>query len=251
MQVIELRNYLLAEGRTADFMRYFEEHFLVSQRDEGMHVLGQFEVVDQPSRFVWIRGFADMPARLRGLSGFYSGAFWLERRAEANSMIREHEDVHLLRPLGSIATLAGGLTLEDRASEPAGVVPPDAGLVVADFYRSEPGGLGGLVEAFERRVGPALTGRGAQVLGHFVAELAPNDYPRLPVIQDPALLVILTAYRDRAHHAALRSDWSDGVPPGLPAAAVAGLCLRPTTRSLIGYRRDRERVPVKPGAAGS
>ena len=42
MQVVELRNYLLAEGATADFIRYFEEHFLFSQRDEGMHLLGQF-----------------------------------------------------------------------------------------------------------------------------------------------------------------------------------------------------------------
>ena len=86
MQVVELRNYLLAEGATADFIRYFEEHFLFSQRDEGMHVLGQFEVVGEPSRFVWIRGFDDMPARFRGLDGFYGGAFWEAHRSQANTM---------------------------------------------------------------------------------------------------------------------------------------------------------------------
>ena len=32
VQVIELRNYLLAESATADFIRYFEAHFLFSQR---------------------------------------------------------------------------------------------------------------------------------------------------------------------------------------------------------------------------
>jgi len=244
VEVIELRNYLLAEGRTGDFIRYFEEHFLLSQRAEGMHPLGQFEVVDQPSRFVWIRGFADMRARLRGLSGFYGGAFWLARRDAANAMIREHHDVHLLRPLGPVAALTGGLSLEDRASEPAGVVPPHTGLVVVDFYRAEPGGLGRLVDGFERRLRPALAERGHRVLGHFVAEPAPNDYPRLPVIQDPALLVVLSAYRDRAHHAALRRDWSGGAVPGpgempaLPAAGVASMCLRPTARSLIRYRGD-------------
>ena len=57
MRVIELRNYLLKDGATGDFIRYFEEHFLFSQREEGMHVVGQFEVVDEPNRFVWIRGF--------------------------------------------------------------------------------------------------------------------------------------------------------------------------------------------------
>ena len=71
MQVIELRDYLIRDGMTRDFVRYFEEHFLFSQRETGMHVLGQFEVVDAPSRFVWIRGFEDMATRRRGLERFY------------------------------------------------------------------------------------------------------------------------------------------------------------------------------------
>ena len=121
MQVIELRNYLLRPG--APFIRYFEEHFLLSQRAEGMHPLGQFEVVGEPDRFVWIRGFDDMATRLRGLSAFYSGPFWHARRDEANAMMLEHHNVHLLRPLGSIAAMTGGATLEDRAPEPPGAVP--------------------------------------------------------------------------------------------------------------------------------
>ena len=35
MRVIELRNYRLTEDR--GFIRYFEEHFLFSQRAEGMY----------------------------------------------------------------------------------------------------------------------------------------------------------------------------------------------------------------------
>lgn len=50
------------EHRT-DHWPGFEEHFLFSQREEGMPVLGQFEVVDAPNRFVWIRGFESMAAR--------------------------------------------------------------------------------------------------------------------------------------------------------------------------------------------
>ena len=88
MQVIELRNYLLAPGKTRDFIRYFEEHFLQSQRDQGMDPLGQFELVGEPDRFVWIRAFQDMPARLRGLTGFYSGPFWLARRDVAGGRRR-------------------------------------------------------------------------------------------------------------------------------------------------------------------
>src|SRR5215470_8835451 len=109
MRVVELRNYRLADGAAGEFIRYFEEHFLVSQREEGMHVLGQFAVVGEPDRFVWLRGFEDMAARQRGLSRFYGGPFWLARRATANGMILDSDDVHLLRPLGAIEALTGGL----------------------------------------------------------------------------------------------------------------------------------------------
>jgi len=240
--VIELRNYRLREGATREFVRYFEEHFLFSQRAEGMHPLGQFEVVDEPDRFVWIRGFADMETRLRGLSRFYDGPFWQARRSEANAMMLEHHNVHLLRPLGSITALTGGLTLENRASEPPGALPSHTGLVTIDFYRAKPAALGRLVALFEQRVRPVLVAQGHEVLGHFVAELTPNDYPRLPVIQDPTLLLVLSAYRDREHCALTRRDWSTS-GPGMPAALsallagdVATIHLRPTARSLIRYQ---------------
>jgi hypothetical protein len=243
MQMIELRNYRLRDGATGDFIRYFEEHFLVSQREEGMHVLGQFAVVGEPDRFVWIRGFADMGARLRGLSGFYEGPFWQARRTEANAMMRDSDHVHLLRPLGPSAALTGGLSLEDRASEPPGAVPSHTGLVAVDFYRAAPGALDRLVERFDQHVRPALFAEGHRVLGHFVAELTPNDYPRLPVIQDPDLLLVLSAYRDAERCDALRAGWPDGDPwraalqgelQGLVADAST-IRLRPTARSLIRY----------------
>jgi NIPSNAP len=240
--VLELRNYLLRPGRTRDFIRYFEEHFLFSQRDAGMEVLGQFAVEGEPDRFAWIRGFADLTVRGRALEAFYGGGFWLARRDEANAMMLEHHNVHLLRPLGPLKALAGGATLEDRSAEPAGALPPEAGVVVADFYHAVPGALGSLVACFERHVQPALADAGHEMLGHFVAELAPNDYPRLPVIQDPTLLVVLFAYRDREQCTALRAGWRGASPPApapmgpLLAGDVTTLHLRPTARSLARYR---------------
>ena len=244
MRVIELRNYLIRDGMTGDFIRYFEEHFLFSQRETGMHVLGQFEVMDDPTRFVWIRGFEDMAARLRGLSDFYGGPFWQARRSEVNAMILDSDDVHLLRPLGPGVTLAGGLSLEDRRAEPLGVVPPRTGLVAVDFHRAEPEALDRLVELFEHRARPALLAQGHHVLGHFVAERAPNDYPRLPVTQDPTLLLVVSAYRDAEHLAAMRTDWPGGdmwravlgrESRAPLATGVGTLRLRPTARSLIRY----------------
>jgi hypothetical protein len=241
LQVVELRNYRLVDGVGLDFARYFEDHFLFSQREHGLHVLGQFEVVGEPDRFVWIRGFEDMAARRRGLEGFYGGAWWLAHRSEANAMMREHDDVQLLRPLGAVEALTGGLALEARAAEPPGVVPADGGLVVADFYRTDPAALPRLVERFEQRAQPAQVEPGHQVLGHFVTELAPNDYPRLPVTQDPGLLLVLSAYRHRGHDVGLRRDL-DATARSLVTAEPTSLLLRPTARSLIRYhgRRDRQ-----------
>ena len=143
MKVLELRNYLLRPGATGDFMRYFEQHFLDSQRAVGMHPLGQFAVEGEPDRFMWIRGFRDMEARLRGLQDFYSGAFWLARREETNAMLLDHENVHLLRPLGPVAVLTGGASPDSRASEPAGAVASRTGVVTARFLprsaRGSPG----------------------------------------------------------------------------------------------------------------
>src|SRR5262249_30399686 len=150
----------------------FEELFLVSQRDEGMHVLGQFEVVDEPSRFVWIRGFEDMEARLRGLRAFYEGPYWKAHRDEVNDLMLEWHDVHLRRPLAPIVALTGGLPLEARADEPAGAVPAATGVVAVDLCRGDPAELPRAVERFERQVRPALVAAGHRVLGHFVSELA-------------------------------------------------------------------------------
>lgn len=97
MAIVEIRNYQMQPGRTREFIRYFEENFLFSQRDVGMHVLGQFEVVGEPDRFVWIRGFEDMASRFRGLDAFYGGPYWQARRATANAMIVDSDHVHLLR----------------------------------------------------------------------------------------------------------------------------------------------------------
>jgi hypothetical protein len=107
-------------------------------------------------------------------------------------------------------------------------LPAHTGIVAVDFYRSEPGGLDRLVELFERHLRPALVEHGGQILGHFVAETAPNDYPGLPVYQDENLLVVLSAYRDREHHAALKAST-------LPAVNMETMLLRPTARSVIRY----------------
>jgi hypothetical protein len=90
-------------------------------------------------------------------------------------------------------------------SEPSGAVSPDAGLVVADFYRAEPGGLDGLVELF--------------VLSAYRDSRHCAD--------------LRAAWRDSRPWGSVLEGASR---PPQSAEGVATLQLRPTARSLIRYR---------------
>ena len=59
--VFELRQYKIVKGERDRFMRLFDEAFVDSQEAVGMRLYGQFADLDDPGRFVWIRGFADIP----------------------------------------------------------------------------------------------------------------------------------------------------------------------------------------------
>ena len=76
LNVIEIRHYVQQEGQRQNFIDYFEEHFIVSQEEQGMAILGQLRVIDKPNETVWVRAFENMQSRSRGLKGFYFGPVW-------------------------------------------------------------------------------------------------------------------------------------------------------------------------------
>ena len=67
-----------------------------------MTVIGQFRDLDNPDSFVWLRGFADMEARKRALTGFYSGPVWLRQ-----PRCRQCDDAALRQCAAAQAGLAG------------------------------------------------------------------------------------------------------------------------------------------------
>ena len=62
LSVFELRQYTVKGGTRAAFTRLFEREFVTSQDAVGAHVRAVFRDLDDPDRFVWMRGFADMAA---------------------------------------------------------------------------------------------------------------------------------------------------------------------------------------------
>src|SRR5579859_5286792 len=104
-QVVELRQYTLHPDQREVLIELFDREFLESQEAVGMRVIGQFRDLDDPNRFVWLRGFADMESRRKGLEAFYFGAVWGKHRDTANATMVDSDNVLLLSPAWDGAAL--------------------------------------------------------------------------------------------------------------------------------------------------
>jgi len=78
--IIELRQYTLHPGKRDVLIDLFDREFVESQEALGMKIIGQFRDLDNSNRFVWLRGFQDMPSRAQALKDFYSGPVWKAHR---------------------------------------------------------------------------------------------------------------------------------------------------------------------------
>src|SRR5512133_2466430 len=105
--VVELRQYTLRPGQRDVLIDLFDRHFVESQEAEGMAIVGQFRDLDDPDRFVWIRGFDSMPSRARALAAFYGGPAWKANHAEANATMTDSDNVLLLRPVSARSGFPG------------------------------------------------------------------------------------------------------------------------------------------------
>src|SRR5216683_1062513 len=96
--VVELRQYTLHPGKRDALIDLFDREFVESQEAPGIKVIGQFRDLDNPDRFVWLRGFRDMPSRAQALQDFYGGPVWKAQREAANDTMVDSDSVLLLRP---------------------------------------------------------------------------------------------------------------------------------------------------------
>jgi hypothetical protein len=97
-RIVELRQYTLYPAQREVLIHLFERLFVIGQEEAGIAVIGQFRDLDDPNRFVWLRGFPDMPSRARSLSLFYDGMLWKSNRDAANATMVDSDNVLLLHP---------------------------------------------------------------------------------------------------------------------------------------------------------
>jgi hypothetical protein len=236
--IVELRQYTLHPGQRDVLIDLFERELIESQEATGMAVLGQFRDLDRPDRFVWVRGFADMPSRAAALQAFYGGPAWPRNRDAATATMVDSENVLLLGP----ARDGSGFDVAGRTRPPRDATAAPRTLIVATIYSCREPCEVSLVERFESSIRPASEETGGRVLAYFVTEPAPNNFPRLPIREGEHVLVWFAAFAsegDYATHVVRRDDstaWRRA-NEGL-AALLNGprevLRLSPTARSLIG-----------------
>ncbi|GGW55611.1 NIPSNAP family containing protein [Streptomyces lucensis JCM 4490] len=237
--VVELRQYTLHPGRRDVLVDLFDREFVESQESVGATVLGQFRDLDDPDRFVWLRGFEDMPRRARALESFYGGPVWQAHRDEANATMIDSDDVLLLRP----ASARGGFPVTDGARPaPGEPAPSPPSLFLATIWYGHRSFDTPFVEFFEQRVRPVLAETGGEPLAYLQSEHSPNTFPALPVRLDEEVFVWFARFTDEAHiddhleRLRLSGRWREEVLPTLSkrwARLPHRLRLAPTERSAL------------------
>ena len=193
-QLVELRNYHLVPGAAAAFVQHFEDHFLESQEHFGMDIVGQFQIVDDADRFVWVRRYLDPTTRGAALAAFYSSPVWKQFGPRANELMIDVSDVHLLVPHPSAPGFAAGHVphAERRGRTTAGT----GTTVVAALYDLGDGPAlpPKAVAEMDATLGDVP---GVVELGRLVSARTANDFPALPIHEDVVVAVWLLSDQDR------------------------------------------------------
>lgn len=177
--VVELRQYTLHPGHRDTLIELFESRFAAQLEASGARLHGEFRDADDPQRFVWLRGFADMPQRARALEAFYGGPVWKANREAANSTMIDSDNVLLLKPVDG-----NGFSLARRMTS----------LMVATIYLLQAPADDAFVRFFGDRIRPAMDAAGAHPVAELRTEYAANNFPRLPVREGEHAFVWFAAF---------------------------------------------------------
>ena len=231
-RVLELRQYTLRGGQRDTLISIFEENFIESQNALGAHVLGTFRDLDDPDRFVWIRGFGDMRARQMALEAFYGGPVWQTHRSEANATIIDSDNVLLLRPASPGQGFANPAAPNGGAGAIIGVTIHYLGTADAMQFAA----------FFHNTILPHLVAAGVEPIARLVTEELANNFPRLPIREHERTFVWLARWRSLANHDAFLSQfsalsgWRDSAPEAILPALMRKperLRLAPTQHSVL------------------
>jgi hypothetical protein len=231
--VFELRQYTLYRGQRETLISLFEENFIEPQEIVGAHVVASFRDLDDPDRFVWLRGFQDMRARKQSLEAFYgSSPAWNAHKKQANATMIDSDNVLLLGPL----SVSSQLPDEGQSSSESEVVYGMTIYYLGDVNTTH------FAEFFNCTMLPHLNVLGADPIAILASNELPNNFPRLPIRENDHVFLWMARWpNERIHQsfsAQLRawSGWRDTAPKTVLPALMRKpeqLRLTPTTRSRL------------------
>ncbi|PSJ38583.1 NIPSNAP family protein [Sphingomonas deserti] len=207
--IVELRQYTLRGGQRDTLIRLFERAFVAPQAAARAPVLGTYRDIDDPDRFVWLRGFEGMVERGTALRTFYGGSVWRAHRDAANATMIDSDNVLLLRRRSGSAAALAAPALVTATIHYLGSTAPEA------FARF-----------FEDHLAPLLVADGARPVWTLESETGPNSFPPLPVREGEPVLVWFAAWRTRSdldrfeRRWASRSGWRDSASVDLLPALM-------------------------------
>jgi hypothetical protein len=230
--VVELRQYTLLPGTRDGLIDLFDQYFVDGQENVGIHVIGQFRDLDDPDRFVWLRGFDTKTARRTALTYFYESPVWLAHRQTATATMSDTDNALLLQP-----TYLGPRYPRPGESHPSRSTRSLITITIAS--------LASPLTVADHNLGAAirseLIATGADIIATFASHTEENSFPALPVRQEHVMGWMTgfdSAESGNQHQEHLRRTpgWagvldrlaarSNGLPP-------QHLRLRPTNRSQL------------------
>ena len=226
--IVELRQYTLHPGGRDTLIELFEREFIESQEALGMRIIGTFRDLNNPDRFVWLRGFDDMESRALQLQQFYRGPVWMQHRDSANATMIDSDNVLLLRP----AAPNSGFDLTGVTRPVSGATSGAPGVIAAGIYYLAHGSETEFVRFFLDAVAPTLIENGVKSTASFVTEHYPNTFPALPVREDANVFVWFTRLTGNTTGEALLDDVSSRIRDRIEREPEL-LRLEPTSRSLL------------------
>ena len=173
----------------------------------GAELIGQFRDLENPDRFVWLRGFPDMLVRRKMLEEFYTSPIWKAHREEANATMMDSDNVLLL----CTAWSGSGFSLGHRKI--VGLDQSKSSLVTATICYFDSPPKNEFFVFFKGTLLPILVRYGAPCLATFVTESSPNNYPRLAVREGEYVFVWFslftngTSYENHIRALEESSDW--------------------------------------------
>jgi hypothetical protein len=231
--IVELRQYTLRPGQRDVLIDLFEANFVESQEDTGMKVIGTFRDLDDPTRFVWLRGFDTMDSRARSLGDFYDGPVWRRHRDRANETMVDSDNVLLLRPAGPTA----GFVLPSTRPAASATGDRDGSIVEVLVVALDAPADADTIDRLTTEIAASVVAAGGIPLARFVTEESENTFPRLPVREDEHIYAFFAGYPSREQHTAAEQRRDEIERAAARAAPLKNspvvVRLLPTRRSLL------------------